>query len=302
MFRVLVDLDSGVYHNGADPRRESIELGQRTLHPQDEIQGARQPLVQVSTEPLHIKTGEIIAQKGDGPWYEPLFSDGRNSTGLICDVPGAVNDHHYHPDFNEFWVILKGELEFEIGDYPVLHAGEGDIVRAPVGERHLIRTVGAESSVRLHVSKIGSNHDNKRDRGSEIAPFPDQTEPPNLLHTTLNGVIEQKGEPQWVSSVIQDALNTANLIYSAPGTPHNAHWHPDFDEWWTILQGQLTWDLGEKRPIYHVKRGDIMFVPRGLKHYILTHGDENSFRLAITDSEGLHVYQEGDQDAPPPRE
>lgn len=45
-----------------------------------------------------------------------------------------------------------------------------------------------------------------------------------------------------------------------------------------------------------------MFVPRGLKHYILTHGDENSFRLAITDSEGLHVYQEGDQDVPPPRE
>ena len=35
---------------------------------------------------------------------------------------------------------------------------------------------------------------------------------------------------------------------------------------------------------------------------ILTHGDENSFPFAVTDSKGLHVYQEGDEDAPPPRE
>ncbi|HJO82298.1 MAG: cupin domain-containing protein [SAR202 cluster bacterium] len=259
-------------------------------------------MLEVSTEPLHIKTSEIIDEKGEGPWYESLFTDGRNNVGLICDVPGAVNDHHFHPDFNEFWIVLKGQLEFEIGDYPVVRAGVGDIVLAPQGDRHLIRTVGDESSVRLHVSKIGSNHDSKNDRSPALIPFPDQTEPPNLLHTTLGSVIAQKGEPQWVSSVVQDSLNTANLIYSAPGTPHNAHWHPDFDEWWTILKGELTWDLGEKRPVYSVKKGDIMFVPRGLKHYILTQGDETSFRLAITDSEGLHVYQEGDADAPPPRE
>jgi quercetin dioxygenase-like cupin family protein len=259
-------------------------------------------MIEVSTEPMHIKTSAIISEKGQGPWYEPLFSDGRNNTGLICDIPGAVNDHHYHPDFSEFWIILKGELEFEIGDYPVIHAQKGDIISAPAGQRHLIRTVGTESSVRLHVSKIGSNHDHKNDRSSETIPFPDQKEPPNLLHTTLDAVIEQKGEPQWVSSVIKDSLNTANLIYSAPGTPHRAHWHPEFDEWWVILKGALTWDLGAKRPIYSVEQGDIIFVPRGLKHYILTQGDETSFRLAITDSEGLHVYQEGDEDAPPPRE
>jgi quercetin dioxygenase-like cupin family protein len=259
-------------------------------------------MAEVSTEPLHIKTSEIIAEKGEGPWYEPLFSDGRNNTGLICDLPGTASDHHWHPDFDEFWVVMKGNIDFDIGDYPTIHASKGDIMSAPAGKRHQMMTVGDESSVRLHISKIGSNHDNKNDRSSTIEPFPDQTEPPNMLHNTLPGLIEQMGEPQWVSSVIQNPLNTANLIYSAPGTPHNAHWHPDFDEWWTILQGELTWDLGEKRPIYNVKQGDIMFVPKGLKHYILTHGDENSFRFAITDSKGLHVYQEGDEDAPPPRE
>ena len=123
-----------------------------------------------------------------------------------------------------------------------------------------------------------------------------------MLHTTQEALIEQFGEPQWVESIIKNDLNTANLVYSAPGTPHDAHWHPEFDEWWTILKGELTWNMGESRPLYHVSEGDIIFAPRGMKHHILTHGDENSFRLAITDSEGLHVFQEGDEDAPPPRE
>ena len=259
-------------------------------------------MLPISTEPMQIRTSKIIDSKGDGPWYEALFSDGRNNVGLICDTPGSVNDDHYHPDFNEFWIILKGELEFEIGDLPTIHAHKGDVVLAPAGERHLIRTIGNESSVRLHVSKIGSDHASRKDRGNQTAPYPTQKEPPNLLHTTLDSVIEQLGEPQWVTSIIKDSLNTANLVYSAPGTPHDAHWHPEFDEWWTILKGELTWDLGEKRPVYQVKEGDIMYLPRGLKHHILTQGSETSFRLAITDSEGLHVFQEGDEDAPPPRE
>ena len=54
-------------------------------------------MVEVSTEPIHIKTGEIIASKGEAPWYERLFVDGRNAAGLICDPPGKSNDDHYHP-------------------------------------------------------------------------------------------------------------------------------------------------------------------------------------------------------------
>ena len=51
-------------------------------------------MVEVSTEPIHIKTNEIIASKGDAPWYESLFVDGRNAAGLICDPPGKSNDDH----------------------------------------------------------------------------------------------------------------------------------------------------------------------------------------------------------------
>lgn len=259
-------------------------------------------MVEVSTEPIHIKTNEIIASKGDAPWYERLFVDGRNAAGLICDPPGKSNDDHYHPDFNEFWVILKGELEFEIGDYETFRATKGDVVMSPAGTRHLIRTVGDESSVRLHVSKIGSDHSHKNERSSSLIPLPDQKVPPNMIHSKLSDVMAHFGEPAWSTSLIDDDLNKANLICHGPGMENNAHWHPDFDEWWAILKGELTWNLGEKRPIYNVKDGDIMYVPQGLRHHIVCVGNESSLRLAITNAENLHVFTDDDEGAPPPRE
>jgi len=75
---------------------------------------------------------------------------------------------------------------------------------------------------------------------------------------------------------------------------------------WTVYDSivwtkMMAWDLGGNYPIYHVKEGDIIFCPRGLKHHILTQGTETSFRLAITDNENLHVFTADDEDAPPPR-
>lgn len=260
-------------------------------------------MVTVSTEPVHIKTGEIISSHGeDAPWYEQVLNDGRNVVGLIGDKPGGSNDAHYHPDFSEVWIVLKGELEFEIGDYPPIRAQKGDVVMSPAGTRHLIKTVGDETSVRLHISKIGSNHDHKNERASQTVSFPDQTAPPNLLRTTLDAMFEQYGEPPWSDSIIADDLNRANLICHGPGMSNNAHWHPDFDEWWTILKGQLTWKIGEDRPLYYVNEGDIIFVPRGMRHHITTVGDETSLRLAITTPEALHIYTDDDNAAHPPRE
>ena len=258
-------------------------------------------MVQVSAEPVHVKTSEIIAGKGNGPWYEQVLNDGRNVAGLICDPPGGSNDDHFHPDFNEWWVVLKGELEFEIGDYPVVRAAKGDVVMSPAGTRHLIRTVGSEDSVRLHISKIGSDHANKKGRSSQLEAFPEETDPPNLLHTTLDSMFEKFGEPPWSTSILADDLNRANLICHGPGMSNNAHWHPDFDEWWTILKGELTWKIGENRPLDRVGIGDIIFVPKGMRHHISTVGDETSLRLAVTTPEALHIYTDDDSSAPPPR-
>ena len=255
----------------------------------------------ISTEPLQIRVQDVAARHGDPPWYEQLFFDGRNTAGLICDKPGGSNDAHVHTDFNEWWIVMQGELIWEIANYPPIHAKKGDVVMSPAGTRHLIRTVGSEPSLRLAVSKLGSNHDIKGERNGQLDPLPDQRVPPNLLHTRLDDVVAHFGEPTWVESLIKDDHNTANLVYDGPGRSNTAHWHPAFDEWWTILKGELTWEIGQNRPLMHVKEGDIVFVPKGMRHYISTVGAGTSFRLAVTTPEALHIFGDDDESAPPPR-
>ena len=257
---------------------------------------------EVSTEPLHIRISDIFAKHGEPPWHEWLMTDGRNNAGLICDGPGMENDAHIHDDFNEWWIVLQGHLVWELGDYPPINATKGDVVIAPKGKRHSIKTIGNEPSLRLYINRPDSDHATTGERSNTLEPFPDQNEPPNLLATTLDAMFERFGEPPWSTPLLEDDRNVANLICHGPGMDNNAHWHPDFDEWWTILKGELTWEIGEKRPIIHAKDGDIVFIPRGIKHHITCVGTESSLRLAVTNTEGLHVYTADDKSAPPPRE
>ena len=126
----------------------------------------------ISTEPLHISIADVVARHGEPPWAEKLLSDGRNDAVLICNAPGQQNDAHIHPDFVEWWIVLAGELIWEIGDYPPIRATKGDVVMAPRRQRHAIRTVGTENSLRLGITSPTSNHGTTGARSNIIKPFP----------------------------------------------------------------------------------------------------------------------------------
>ncbi len=254
----------------------------------------------VSAEPMHIKIRDVVARHGEPPWAERLLSDGRNDAVLICNAPGQVSDAHVHPDFVEWWIVLAGELVWEVGDYPPIHASKGDVIMAPKRHRHAIRTVGTEHSLRLGITSPTSNHDVKGARSNIIRPFPAQDGPPNMLHTTLDRMLEKFGEPPWATSILLDDRNSANLICHAEGMTNNAHWHPDFNEWWTILRGKLTWEVGEGRPLIEANEGDIVFVPEGMRHHISSVGEGISFRLAVTTPDQPHIYTDDDTAATPP--
>jgi quercetin dioxygenase-like cupin family protein len=254
----------------------------------------------VSTEPQHIRISDIVARHGEPPWSEWLFTDGRNNVSLICNAPGQENDAHVHSDFNECWIVLQGEFIWEIGDYPQIIARVGDMVICPRRLRHSIKTVGTESSLRLAISKPDSNHDNKGERSNILKPAPDQSQPPNLLLNSRAAMLERSGEPPWSTKLLHDDRNIATLIANSPGMSNNAHWHPGFSEWWVILKGELTWEVGENRPLIEAKDGDIVFVPEGMRHHISTVGDETSLRLPFTNTEQVHIWTDDDEAAPPP--
>ncbi len=76
---------------------------------------------------------------------------------VISQLPGEGNRRHYHPDLDEWWVVLEGKFEFVIGD-DIHRLSAGDIVVCPRGVWHQITVVGDKRAIRLAVSREGSAH------------------------------------------------------------------------------------------------------------------------------------------------
>ena len=259
----------------------------------------------IPTEPLHIETLKIAGRKGDPPWIEELLVDERSSLAIKADVPGGQGgsvDDHIHYDFVEWGIVLEGELTFEIGDYPPLTAQKHDIVTSPLGTRHLITSGGTGRSQRLIVGYPGSDHNDTKPRGTETLPFPDEKAPPNLIHTKVDEMMARMGEPPWSQVVVGNEHVNGTLICHGPGMANNPHWHEGINEWWLLLKGEVSYHYSKSREPFHMREGDVVFMPEGYRHELTTISDGPSLRLALGTPDEHTVYTDDDEDAPPPRE
>ena len=89
---------------------------------------------------------------GPAPWARRIISDERNLVTLIASPPGGGNRPHWHREFDEWWVVLAGRLQWELTGGVVVDAAKDDIVWVPRGAVHHIRNVGADLSLRLAVA------------------------------------------------------------------------------------------------------------------------------------------------------
>ena len=251
------------------------------------------------TEPLHIRTDEVVARRGAPPWTELLLEDGRNAVELACTASGETGHTHAHPDQNEWWIVVQGEHIVEIEGSLPIRAKKGDVVFCPAGVPHSVTAGGAEPAVRLAVSRLDSLDVRGQRGGPSIPAAPSQ--PPNMRHTSLVALYESSGGPPWKHVLVDDDRNKAHLICHPPGMSNRAHWHYDFDEWWLVMQGELTWEIGD-RPAIRARDGDIVYSPRGFRHSIQTVSPGPSLRLAVTPPDNPHIWTDEDGAAPPPRE
>ena len=85
-------------------------------------------------------------------WSRRLVDTESNSATIIGQMPGEGNRRHYHPDWNEWWYILKGQWEWEI-DGKTYIVKKDDFVFIPKGVVHKITGTGEGQSIRLAVSR-----------------------------------------------------------------------------------------------------------------------------------------------------
>jgi quercetin dioxygenase-like cupin family protein len=110
-------------------------------------------------ENLPINNIDDIIKSRDNSvsWSYRVVNTENNSATIISQLPGEGNRRHYHPNWNEWWFIIKGEWMWEIEGKTYL-VKKGDIVFIEKNRIHKITAVGSESAIRLAVSRADVPH------------------------------------------------------------------------------------------------------------------------------------------------
>jgi CMP-N,N'-diacetyllegionaminic acid synthase len=120
--------------------------------------------------------------------------------------------------------------------------------------------------------------------------------PNNDLHdcnkdvVNINRILKSKKEfKSWSKRVINTDSNSATLIQQLPGEGNRRHYHPNWNEWWYIVDGQWEWEVeGE---IKVVNKGDIVLIEKNKRHKITAIGKTPAIRLAVSREDVPHIYE-----------
>src|ERR671937_1322785 len=114
------------------------------------VQGPIPPTAANATSPnvLHTRIADILGQMKAPPWSKRIIADERQLVTLIASPPGGGNRPHWHNDFDEWWVVLAGTLQWELTGGMIVRAPQDHIGWGPPGAREHIVHPGAEGSLR----------------------------------------------------------------------------------------------------------------------------------------------------------
>jgi CMP-N,N'-diacetyllegionaminic acid synthase len=94
----------------------------------------------------------------------------------------------------------------------------------------------------------------------------------------------------WSKRVIDTESNSMTVISQLPGEGNRRHYHPDWNEWWYIVEGEWEWEIeGE---IKRIVQGDIVFMKKNRWHKITAAGNSRATRMAVSRADVAHIYQD----------
>jgi CMP-N-acetylneuraminic acid synthetase/quercetin dioxygenase-like cupin family protein len=102
-------------------------------------------------------------------------------------------------------------------------------------------------------------------------------------------ILSNPKDKSWSHTLVNSPSNSATLIAQMPGEGNRMHYHPDWDEWWYIVEGSWIWIVDGKEK--SVKKGDVIFIERNRKHKIISSDKNLSIRLAVSRADVAHVYE-----------
>lgn len=101
-------------------------------------------------------------------------------------------------------------------------------------------------------------------------------------------ISSKNNEMSWCHRLVNTESNSATLISQLPGEGNRLHFHPDWNEWWYIVDGSWIWEIEGVKTV--VNKGDFVFMPKNKKHKITATGNKPAVRLAVSRADVAHVY------------
>lgn len=163
----------------------------------------------------------------------------------------------------------------------------------------------ALAEVALQYQNNQQHYEKKYYTPEETINFSEETEVPKIMKR--DGIsetnFEQENKPlvnfdeiiaskdntkSWCQRIINTENNSATLICQLPGEGNRRHYHPNWNEWWYIVDGKWKWEIEGKE--YIVKKGDIVFIEKNKLHCITAIGDRPAIRLAVSRDLVPHIY------------
>jgi CMP-N-acetylneuraminic acid synthetase/quercetin dioxygenase-like cupin family protein len=107
------------------------------------------------------------------------------------------------------------------------------------------------------------------------------------LSSVLNTMPKDKS---WSKRLVDTESNSMTVICQMPGEGNRRHYHPDWNEWWYIVEGEWEWEI--EGNIKKIVEGDIVFMEKNRKHKITASGSRRAIRMAVSRSDVAHVYED----------
>ena len=248
----------------------------------------------------HTKLSELKAKhSGETEWRHLIVDDEHLRSEYIQSRPGAKTPRLLHPDTRAWWVVVEGQVRFDIEGVEPFVASKGSIVQAPMQTLYSMETAGDKPSLIFETNIAGAKTLYVRQSDAPSLPgigfvpvrFPrkpgvyGRNNKPHVTFAEVAKLLEE-GKLKGTQKLVEDDRGAANFIYGYEknlppiSAKDRGHYHPECAEYWLIMSGQIRYPV-EGHGVIIAGEGDVVYVPKFTFHAPRWYGPGPSCRLAM---------------------
>lgn len=206
-------------------------------------------------------------------WKSSMFIDNYDKYGVAYHGGDGKTDYFELTGLST--IDIDHEEDFRLAESIVISqknisSREPKYYKATLNER-------SEIDVPSILAKDGVKVNDLFDVNNEVVALKD------ILNSMPNDV-------SWSKRVVDTESNSMTVISQMPGEGNRRHHHPDWNEWWYIVEGEWSWEI--EGQIKKIVKGDIVFMKKNRKHKITAVGTKRAIRMAVSRADVAHVYED----------